>query len=174
MKIDRQAGRKTRPPGKPRPAGVRRAPFPTSQFLAARPPQLAPCGGRLIAIPRLNFSLNHRKHNHLQISNRERMHVLHSLFTRHSPLVTAFLMGSSAIKDPNNVPLYSEMQISNRRRNRPERLSCGHTFQPQYLVASSHQLAQPCIVPRATPSNSRIQNNLQHDTHSKEHAWPLQ
>ena len=188
MKIGRQAGREMESSGKPRPASPCECSLPTRHSLALTPTDPAEEATTfLIANPRLKFSLNHRKHSHLQISNREPMRVFQLLPTHHSPepltcpetdhgrrRVTAFLIGDSAIRNPNNMPLCSKIQISNRQRNRQKCLSCDHAFRPQHLVSSTRQPAQPASFHRAASSYPRIQNNLQYETQPKEHAWPPQ
>jgi hypothetical protein len=178
MKIERQAGRKMQSPGKPRPATTRQWSLPVGNSLVlpnlkneGTPPEtLEEATGILIANPRLKFSLNHRKHSHLQISNRERIHVFHSLATSHQSLTTVFLIGSSAIRKPNNIHLYSKMRISNRRRNRPESLSCGHAFRPQDLVSSTSQSARTAPFHRALSSNPRTENILRQRAHARHFA----
>jgi hypothetical protein len=182
MKIERQAARKTQSSGKPRlpragqepskgPVSARQWPLHARPTLALRPPRVFEDATEiLIANPRLKFSLNHRKHSHLQISNRERMHVFHSLATSHQPLATAVLIGNSAIRNPNNTPLYSKMQISNRRRNRPESLSCGHALRPQHLVSSPPQSARTAPFHRERSSNPRIQSILRQHAHARHFA----
>jgi hypothetical protein len=110
MKIERKTARKTQPWRKPcfprgghqpskGPASARQWPLAGRSSLALTPTAAAEEATTfLIANPRLEFSLNHRKHSYLQIPNRERMRVFQSLATSHSPLAAAFLIGSSAIR----------------------------------------------------------------------------
>jgi hypothetical protein len=178
MEIERQADRKTQSSGEPRPASTRQWSLSVGNSLAL--PRLRNEGRSpgateeitqfLIANPRLKFSLNHRKHSHLQISNRERVHVFQSLATRHSPLITALLIGSSAIRKPNKLPLYIKMRISNRQRNRRNCLSCGHAFRPQHLASSTSQPARLASFHHAPSSNPRIQGILRQHPHARHFA----
>jgi hypothetical protein len=183
MKIERQARRKTQSSGKARlPRGgnqpskgfasPRRWHLPAHRSLALTPTDVVEeVTAFLIANPRLKFSLNYRKHSHLQISNRERMHVFQSLATLHSPLATEFLIGNSAIRKSNNMPFYSKMQISNRRRNRPKCLSCGHAFRPQHLVSSTSEPTRLASFDRAPSSNPYLKQRApQHETHPRHFA----
>ena len=125
MKIGRQAGREMESSGKPRPASPCECSLPTRHSLALTPTDPAEEATTfLIANPRLKFSLNHRKHSHPQISNREPMRVFQLLPTHHSPepltcpetdhgrrRVTAFLIGNETGKSASLVIMLFDRNI---------------------------------------------------------------
>jgi hypothetical protein len=100
----------------------------------------------LIANPRLEFPLSHRKQTHLRISNRERMTIFHlapsSLVTHHPPLTTARLIETLAISKIESTPTkHATKQNSNRYKMaipRNSRASSSATLEP----AASYPFAQ--------------------------------